>query len=78
MAKKTGRARKKTRSIRLSPTQMMRPGAEHAPVAGPVEVTSEPADLRQEYRYVLGDVARALALAGVILVAVIASVLALS
>ena len=78
MAKKTGRARKKGRKVRLSPTQMMQPGAEQALVAGPAGAGFEPADLREEYGYVAGDLRRALALAVVILAVVVASVLAAS
>jgi hypothetical protein len=78
MAKKPSRTRKKARKVRLSPTQMMQPGQEQMPGAGPVGGARGIEHLREEYSYVAGDLKRALALGALILTVAIAAVLALS
>ena len=81
MAKKSRRARKKGRRARLSPAQMVQPGASadvavSAP-AGHVQSASQLHDLREEYRYVIADLKRIAVIAVVMLVALVALALLL-
>ena len=61
MAKKSRRARK-GQPVRLSPAQMVQPGAgemaEVISVATPTQSRPQVADLREEYRYVIADLKR--------------------
>jgi hypothetical protein len=62
MAKKSRRVRKKERQVRLSPAQMVHPGASEAVgtplVAAPARPAPKVSDLREEYRYVIADLKR--------------------
>ena len=78
MTKKTARAKKKAREVRLSPTQMMHPDAPRESIAGQSGPAAGPQQLREEYGYVVGDIRRALALGAVVLAVVVAAVLAVS
>jgi hypothetical protein len=73
MAKKSRRARKKGRQVRLSPTQMARPEADETADLFPGIVRAHPAPgtagLEEEYRYVVADLKRIGLIAAAILVA---------
>ena len=77
MAKKSRRAKKKGRQVRLSPAQMIRPEAGEVAdvsVVAPVRPTSKVSDLREEYRYVIADLKRI----GIIAVAMLAVLIVLA
>jgi len=78
MAKKSRRAKKKGRQVRLSPAQMIRPEAGEVanvpPAVAPARPTSKVSDLREEYRYVIADLKRI----GIIAVAMSAVLIALA
>jgi hypothetical protein len=78
MAKKSRRVRKKGRSVRLSPTQMVQPGVDEvvdAPlVAAPAQPAPKASDLQEEYRYVIADLKRI----GIIAVAMLAVLIVLA
>ena len=82
MAKKSRRVRKKGRQTRLSPAQMVQPGAS-ADVARSADATTRMAvvrarpaskapDLPEEYRYVIADLKRIAVIAGVMLAVLVA------
>jgi len=81
MAKKSRRARKKSRQVRLSSAQMVQPevgeGAAASLVAAPARPASEATDLREEYHYVIADLKRIGAIAVAMLVVLIALALLL-
>lgn len=61
MTKKSRRVKRKGQPVRLSPAQMVRPGMGEAAAASlgkAVGSAPEEADLREEYRHVVGDLAR--------------------
>jgi hypothetical protein len=69
MAKKSRRAKKRGRQVRLSAAQMVRPGVVEAADASLVAAPeSRVSDLREEYRYVIADLKRI----GIIAVAMLA------
>jgi hypothetical protein len=78
VAKKTNRSRQKARKARLSATQMMRPGKDHAPGAEEDAGPSQPAELQAESKHIASDIRRALVLAVLVLTAVVIAVLALT
>ena len=79
MAKKSRRVRKKGRKVRLSETQLARPGAEKTADASLASKTVESAaEIVEEYRYVATDLKRVAIIAGgLLLVAVILAVVLL-
>ena len=78
MAKKSRRVKKKGRQVRLSPTQMVQPGAGQVAGVPLATVQARPAlqvsDLREEYRYVITDLKRI----GIIAVAMLVVLIALA
>jgi len=78
MAKKSRRVKKESRPVRLSPAQMMQPGAGQmaaAPlVTAPTRPTPKVPDLREEYHYVITD----LKLIGITAVAMLALLVVLA
>ena len=60
MAKKSRRVRKKGNPIRLSEAQMVQPGGTNgaASVITNAPVATQESDLREEYHYVVADLAR--------------------
>jgi hypothetical protein len=78
MAKKSRRVKKKGRQVRLSPTQMVRPGAAEMPDVSAAAPTPLPSDLREEYRYVIADLKRIGIIAATMLVVLIAGALLLT
>jgi hypothetical protein len=76
--KKSRRARKKGRQVRLSPAQMVQPGVGEETIAPSVAAMARPvlevSDPREEYRYVIDDLKRI----GIIAVAMLAVLIALA
>jgi hypothetical protein len=63
MAKKSRRVKKERQPTRLSPAQMVQPGAGQtanapSPASAPTRPATKAVDLREEYRYVIADLKR--------------------
>jgi hypothetical protein len=82
MAKKSRRVKKKGRQVRLSPAQMVQPGAgemaDAPPVAAQARSTVQAPDLQEEYRYVITDLKRIGIIAAAMLTVLIALALLLT
>ncbi len=81
MAKKSRRVKRKGQQVRLSPTQMVQPGADKvADIPSPTAARSAARmpDLGEEYRYVITDLKRIGVIAVAMLVVLIALAILLS
>ncbi len=82
MAKKSRRVKKKSRQVRLSPAQMVRPGIGEVDAVPLVTVqtrsVAQVSDLREEYHYVITDLKRIGIIAVVMLVVLIVLALLLT
>ena len=74
MAKKSRRVRKKGRKVRLSETQLSKPGVEETADGSPApsRTAESAAELKEEYGYVAADLKRVAIIAGGLLVLVVA------
>jgi len=82
MAKKSRRVKKNGQRIRLSPTQMVQPGADEtaavSTIAAQVRSSAQGADLREEYQYVITDLKRIGLIAAAMVVLLVALALLLT
>lgn len=74
MAKKSRRVRKKGRKVRLSETQLSRPGVQETADGSlaPTNTAEPAAELAEEYGYVAADLKRVAIIAGGLLVVAVA------